>query len=370
MDSLLKKRNAAIHRLKKETSIDSPIEPKQIQKINEAYELLKADLEDTFEVCRQVREHVDTSCKTVALTCSLGCALAVGISSSANKRWNSDMEDTHVYQDCFGQDASKCYLGLFDGYHGHFTAEVAASLLHKMFLHELCKSDKSLKETHVENYSAYTDIAHHSFVFGPDSKLDPNSSDERLNDKDKCQEKSAQNSKHLHENSFHHVNIHQDDDEMTQHIIQLCEEKYDKLQTEFPSSTLQNTLKSTDSKTEKTQHPKAKEIANAFDKSYHLLDILLSYGKDEWSKVRWSGCSALTVLIESLSDKTENSEMVDSRKDTTEREMEGTNDKKNDGEKIFDPPKVKGYIHLANAGQVYLSYHASFSLFQLNDFPS
>ena len=40
------------------------------------------------------------------------------------------------------------------------------------------------------------------------------------------------------------------------------------------------------------------DILQAFKKTYYMMDILLSYGQEERSRVRWSGTSALTVVIQ------------------------------------------------------------------------
>lgn len=107
---------------------------------------------------------------------------------------------------------------------------------------------------------------------------------------------------------------------------------------------------------EKPKHPYATQIAKAFDTSYHLLDILLSYGKDEWSKVRWSGTSALTVIIESTSGSEETTKTVSEKQimslaslETKQEELVNETAKR----RQYDPPQEIGYIHLANAGKLF-----------------
>ncbi|KAK7507422.1 hypothetical protein BaRGS_00001357 [Batillaria attramentaria] len=345
---LLKRRNAVLRRMKKEATQENPIEAKQVQIVNDAYELLKADLEDTFEICRRVKDKVDTSCRGTALSCSPQCVYALGMCESPNSIWKSEMEDTKVYQDSFGEDTSKCYLGLFDGYHGRFSAEVAASLLHKMLLHEMVKFDSSvMMSTEKETHNVETDISHHSFVFGSGGKLDGAAADVSA----KCSSSTNSTNKPDTE-QFGDVplTIQPDDNELTQRIIQLCEEKYEKLKEELPSnSSTPKTSRPPTYRTERKRHPLADKIAKAFDKSFYLLDILLSYGKDEWSKVRWSGCSALSVLIENTSEKRdEKGAMLDGKGDS---ELAGKGDDHTlDNQSKHGPPKDLGFIHLANAG--------------------
>ena len=335
LEQLLKKRNAVLRKMKKEATEEDPIHPRQIQQVNEAYELLKSDLEDTFDVCRQVKESVDTSCRATALTCSPECVYALGMCSSPNSRWKSEMEDTKVYQDCFGENRDKCYLGLFDGYHGRFSAEVAASLLHKMLLHELMKIDSSLTLGPKQGYEAETDISHHRFVFGSGASLDGQSG-RRENEENPTQSKTDRQ-------YTAPVTIQPDDDDLTQRIIQLCEHKYEKLLEEMSSSPTPKTSQSLTYRTDRPRHPMEDQISQAFNKSYHLLDILLSYGKDEWSKVRWSGCSALTLVIESSQQTGELA--------NPSAGGEGDDNKKRADSKMAEPPQEKGFIHLANAGR-------------------
>lgn len=326
-----------LRRLKKEATEEDPIQPRKIQQVNDAYELLKSDLEDTFEVCRQVKEPVDTSCHATALTCSPECVYALGMCSSPNSRWKSEMEDTKIYQDCFGENKDKCYLGLFDGYHGRFSAEVAASLLHKMLLHELMKIDSSLMLGPKQGYEAETDISHHSFVFGLGATLDGQSGIQS-NKENPAWSKTGQDTVPM--------TIQPDDDDLTQRIIQLCEHKYEKLLEEMSSPLPSKTSQSLTGRTDRPRHPMEEQIAQAFNKSYQLLDILLSYGKDEWSKVRWSGCSALSLVIESSQQSGESA--------NPSAGGQGDDKQKRAESKLAEPPQEKGFIHLANAGRCYL----------------
>lgn len=89
------------------------------------------------------------------------------------------------------------------------------------------------------------------------------------------------------------------------------------------------------------------------------MDILLSYGKDEMSKVRWSGTSALTVVIQ-------NTKLKPGQDDTNLAPLEEVSS--SDGTRhsakpnSFEPPEELGLIHIANSGlftcSVFLSYNS------------
>ncbi|KAK7111235.1 protein phosphatase 2C-like domain-containing protein 1 isoform X2 [Littorina saxatilis] len=340
-EQLLKKRHAVLKKMKKDATEENPLLPKQIQEVNDAYELLKSDVEDTFDACRQVKETVDTSCRGTALNCNPDCVYALGMCSSPNAKWKTEMEDTKIYQDCFGEDMKKCYMGLFDGYHGRFSAEVAASLLHKMLLHEMMKFDASLSLGPKPVYDADTDISHHRFVFGSAGKLDGQTEKKGKAESAKPGKAAGLDADH----SGAPVSIQQDDDDLTRRIIELCEHKYRKLLEEMSSPPPAKLTRSMGFKTERSRHPEEDKIFQAFEKSYQLLDILLSYGKDEWSKVRWSGCSALSLVIESVAPTQDTMRTGN----TTLRGSEGDN-KKQGASKMPEKPETVGFIHLANAG--------------------
>ncbi|XP_041362252.1 protein phosphatase 2C-like domain-containing protein 1 isoform X2 [Gigantopelta aegis] len=299
-EALLRRRNMVIKQLLKQASAtDVPFEPKQVQVINDAYEIIKSNLEDTFEEYRAVREPVNTKVQGVALSCSPQCVDAIGICASPNERWKGSMEDTRVYQDCFGDDKNKCYVGLFDGHHGRFAAEVAASTLHYLLLNEMAKFDSETNPTRILEDA--TDICGYEFKY-PDSK------ERELS------------------NFVEGVNI-------VQQIINLCEEKYEKMIQRIENSS-SRTLKGK-KKTKAPKHPLQPKIAEAFKKVYEFLDILLSYGKDECSKVRWSGCSALTAIIQNTDEGDNSNQCME----------EGTN--------LYEDPIQLGLIHIANAGNVH-----------------
>lgn len=65
----------------------NPLDPKLLQKVNNAYEFLKADLEDTYEAYRDIKENMSYEVNAVSLNCSPECAYAIGMCSEQNNRY-------------------------------------------------------------------------------------------------------------------------------------------------------------------------------------------------------------------------------------------------------------------------------------------
>ncbi|RUS68482.1 hypothetical protein EGW08_023756, partial [Elysia chlorotica] len=151
--ALMQRRNIIIKKMKSEITSENPLRPNVIKKIDDAFEILKGDLEDSYEEIKQVNEKVDWNVRAVSLNCSPSCAYAVGMCSSENNRWKSCMEDCKVYQDYFGEDRNKCYLAVFDGHHGEFSAERSANEMHHLLLHEMAKFDSKTKSTTARNFA-------------------------------------------------------------------------------------------------------------------------------------------------------------------------------------------------------------------------
>lgn len=208
----------------------------------------------------------------VALNCSPDCVQAVGMAASSNERWKSYMEDARTFQDFFGDDKHKCFFGLYDGYHGRFAAEVAASELHKLLLSEMSKFDPRTKMVIGSNPLGDPDISHYKFE-RPDT---------------------------VHSER---VMLYDESVGIIQNIINLCEDKYNELIKRIDesrkNSNADDTVEDeTPKKKKKEKSPFEIKMESAFSKAYYYLDILLSYGKDENSKIRWSGCSATTCVIQ------------------------------------------------------------------------
>ena len=322
-EALLKRRNAVLRKMKSAATQDKPVQPKDIEKVNDAYEYLKSVVDGTFEELRQVREDIDATVEGIALNCTPECAYAVGIAASGNERWKSHMEDARAFQDCFGEDQNKCYLGLFDGYHGRFAAEVAASELHKILLHEMMKFDPHTKSVITSNLAMITNMSQYKF--------------ERPN--------TSQSER---------VILYDESVDIIQNIINICESKYEDLIRDeseiYEKLVTDRSQKDTDRSNKskrKEKSPFALRMEKAFSKCYYLLDILLSYGKDEHSKIRWSGCSAITMVIQSEKEGADGKIFGELEEKEEEKEEKENGSVCSD----FDPPKEIGKIHLANVGR-------------------
>ena len=321
VEALLKRRRAILRRLKAKTSSEKPLDPQQLQHLNDAFEFLKANLEETYETCRQIHENPQMSIEGIALNCTSSCAFAVGICANGNERWKSQMEDTRVFQDYFGNDPNKCFLGLYDGHHGRFAAEVAASELHHALLLEMEKFDPQTKCTCAHNMVDEYDLSEYEVH----SRGPSQASETAL----MFSESAA----------------------LIQKIIQDCEEKLKELEVqEGMKSGSSGTRQKECTCLKSDRDPFAQKMRKAFVKAHKYTDILLSYGKDEQSRVRWSGCSSLTCVIQATVPAQEGKEnsspdegrknMLNERSDTTSKKSE------------LEPPVELGTIHLANAGEI------------------
>lgn len=335
VEKLMLRRRAILRRMKAKTDSNNPLDPVELKRINDAYEYLKADLEDTFESFRQIKENVNTDTSGVALNCSAECVLAVGISSHGNERWKSAMEDTRVFQDCFGNDPHKCFFGIYDGHHGTFAAEMAATELHHALLMEMVKFDPRTKCTC-------------SF----------NAADNKLNTA-YCEIHSRAESK-LSETGV----IHEESTAMIQKIIQESEEKLQEWQS-------RNSFSGRKERKKKSKDPFREKLDEAFRKANFYTDVLLSWGKDEHSRVRWSGASTLACIIRDFPQSTpvqdeheeeqvygeskESGAPKDANKDAGDNGEENTtNEIENEDEEeefvTAEPLRELGEIHIANAG--------------------
>lgn len=161
------------------------------------------------------------------------------------------------------------------------------------------------------------------------------------------------------------VTLHEKSVDIVQQIINMCEDKYEELITPRRSKSAKQDDEQKENKKKKQKAPFTIKMESALAKSYYLTDILLSYGKDERSKVRWSGCSAVTVVIQSgekleqggispvvEEDEETKSDVYMSRPPTLENKLDQSQPVSTMG---FDPPREMGMIYLANAGAYYTS---------------
>jgi hypothetical protein len=155
---------------KSKDGLPPPVAPSEMKRIDDAYEVLKADLEDTYVEFRRLQEEPCLDVRTSALSCSAGCVYAVGMCSEPNDRWKNAMEDTRVFQDCFGNDPQKCFFGIYDGHHGRFAADVAANHLHHWLLREMAAFDPTTTCTCAVNMADSYDISEYDILSKPPSQ--------------------------------------------------------------------------------------------------------------------------------------------------------------------------------------------------------
>ena len=74
------------------------------------------------------------------------------------------MEDTKVFQDNFGEDKNKSFFAVYDGYHGRFAADMAATELHHLLLNEMSKFDPKTKSTTATNQADNNDVSQVGWV--------------------------------------------------------------------------------------------------------------------------------------------------------------------------------------------------------------
>ncbi|XP_070570086.1 protein phosphatase 2C-like domain-containing protein 1 [Ptychodera flava] len=317
LKDLLKRRRQIMKKLNKTTDSDNPLPIKMLQKYNDAFEILKAYMEDTYEEFRQIRESMIIDSEGLSLSCSPHCVHAVGICSDGNERWKSTMEDTRVFQDYFGNDSNKCFFGIYDGHHGRFAAEVSANDLHHCLLHEMTKFDPDTSCVCTLNMVEKNDLSEY--------KLD-------------------RPQPRIRKDSIRHV-LHEESTNIIQQIMHTCEENLQKLSTTGPDGPKKSGRK------KRPKDPFSEKMGHAFRKSYRKTDEILTLGQDEKSRVRWSGCSALTCVIQNTK-MTVDEECCEYDTESTEDQenSDGSPDKKS---KQVKQPEEKGIIHIANAGNIH-----------------
>ena len=338
---LMQRRRAILRLIKSKSDSSEPLNPEILQKVNDAYEFLKADLEETYEAYRRVREDLHTEVHASALNSTVECIYAIGMCSNANERWKNCMEDTRSFEDCFGGDQEKSYFGLYDGHHGIHAAEAAARELHHALLFEMAKFDPKI------NWNCQLADAEH----GMDAL-------------EKSPRKYVRTSPRV-EGEEHH-GIYEDGVCAISQVIKGHKEKMDQLkkQRENESESNRDTdtrnkedkenrtvgrieqeclLKTKSGKKKKFRNAYCEQLSLAFHNAFKFTDLLLSWGKDEQSRVRWSGCSALSIIIQNTTVQREE----------TGREEPVENMEQEGGHQTEEPREL-GLLHLAQAGMTVL----------------
>jgi hypothetical protein len=151
----------------KDLPLGKLVDIEQLQKIDAAYERLKQDIEDTFDSCRKIEENIDFAVDGFDVDCGVRFISAVSYCSNQNARWKSVMEDCKVYQDYYGNDPSKAYFALYDGYNGKYAAAVAANELHYLLLNEMAKFDSNINCCCTFNMVEENDISQYDLIRPP-----------------------------------------------------------------------------------------------------------------------------------------------------------------------------------------------------------
>ncbi|XP_033101576.1 protein phosphatase 2C-like domain-containing protein 1 [Anneissia japonica] len=276
-----------------------------IQKVNDAYELVKSVLQGTFDDLRQVNEPIKVECMGQPLNCSAKCIHAMSICSDGNERWKSKMEDTYVFQDFFGNDINKCFFAVYDGHNGRFAADIAAYDFHHFLLNEMTKFDANTTCKCTVNHAGKIDIED----YGIDRKP----------------------ARNIRKESIRHI-LHEESMNVIQQIMHTCEENVQQLKEDNNPDCHQSQK---GAKKKRVKDPFSEKMEIALQKAYVQTDNILKFGIDEKSRVRWSGCSAVTCVIESTrnTELDEVTETVDSV--------------------IGMPlPQERGLLYIANSGNV------------------
>ena len=130
---LVKRRRAIMRRINETANSENPVSMKKLQKLNLAYELLKADIEGTKTTLRNVDDLFQIRPNVEGRGTVLNCALAFGVCQHANSRWKTSMEDRFAFKDFFCNDPQSGFFAVYDGYSGSMAAEKCARYLGEIF---------------------------------------------------------------------------------------------------------------------------------------------------------------------------------------------------------------------------------------------
>ena len=129
---LIRRRRAILRRLNDTASSENPVSMKKLQKLNLAYEAIKANIEGTNTTLRNVDEFFLDQRSIHGQGKSLSCALAFGVCQHANSRWKTSMEDRYAFKDFFCNDPQSGFFAIYDGYSGSMAAEKCARYLSEL----------------------------------------------------------------------------------------------------------------------------------------------------------------------------------------------------------------------------------------------
>lgn len=129
---LIRRRRAILRRLNETASSEKPVSMKKLQRLNLAYEAIKANIEGTNTTLRNVDEFFLDQRTIHGKGTSLSCALAFGVCQHANSRWKTSMEDRYAFKDFFCNDPQSGFFAIYDGYSGSMAAEKCARYLSEL----------------------------------------------------------------------------------------------------------------------------------------------------------------------------------------------------------------------------------------------
>lgn len=129
---LIRRRRAILRQLNETASSEKPVSMKKLQRLNLAYEAIKANIEGTNTTLRNVDEFFLDQRTIHGQGTSLSCALAFGVCQHANSRWKTSMEDRYAFKDFFCNDPQSGFFAIYDGYSGSMAADKCARYLSEL----------------------------------------------------------------------------------------------------------------------------------------------------------------------------------------------------------------------------------------------
>jgi serine/threonine protein phosphatase PrpC len=228
----------------------------KVVQLNDAFELLKCYINNTFELNRQYKQHylkpkMNRNGRLIndifnfhgeSKLSTNNSIVAMSLCSNQNKNHRQLMEDTSTIIDSFGDNHNLTYFGMFDGYGGHLASKYCSEQLHLAILQSLSllSQDQGIK-------------------FNPNDYIN-----DEIN--------------HLETN-------------------ELTNEKQINLQpknlnSKRPISSIQSNLLN------EKQIESILSFRASFLEAYSKMDRLLARGTDERSISRWSGATSCTCIIE------------------------------------------------------------------------
>ena len=205
----------------------------KVNQINNAYEIVRSYVDNTFESNRQIRVEPLTYDYHGESSLSINDSiLAIGYCSTQNKSHRQSMQDRNIVLENFGENKNFTYCATFDGYDGDVASNRCIQQLHLAILYNLTK----------QKLNTGLEFIRDKFVYDEINYLEKYSNSE---DYSKI------------EDTWEEKNVASSRDEINQ--------------IDFNES---------------------------FIKAYHQMDKLLARGRGETSKLRWSGCTGCTCIIE------------------------------------------------------------------------